>query len=138
MNSMMSGIIEKVSNYRSKSNSIGFSFRYYVEGIIRNPEIKMLSVDGVAPTAENIMNGSYPIVTPIYAVTYEENTNENVEKLLDWILSEEGQYIIEETGYVGITTDYSRYPLKVAGCTNLTEEEGMMLYHILYKLLGKQ
>jgi len=102
-NDMMSGIIEKVSDYRSKSNSIGFSFRYYVEGIIQNPDIKMLSVDGVAPTAENIRNGSYPIVTPMYAVTYEENTNENVDLLLEWILSEEGQYIIEETGYVGVT-----------------------------------
>ncbi len=105
VNSMMSGIIERVSNYKSKSNSIGFSFRYYVEGIINNPDIKMLSVDGVAPTAENIKNGSYSIVTPIYAVTYEENTNENVNKLLDWILSEEGQYIIEKTGYVGIGTE---------------------------------
>lgn len=103
VNSMMSGIIEKVSDYRSKSNSIGFSFRFYVEGIIQNPDIKMLSVDGVAPTAENIRNGSYPIVTPMYAVTYEENTNENVDLLLQWILSEEGQYIIEETGYVGIS-----------------------------------
>lgn len=102
-NDLMSGIIEKVSDYRSKSNSIGFSFRYYVEGIIQNPDIKMLSVDGNAPTAENIRNGSYPIVTPMYAVTYEENTNENVDLLLRWILSEEGQYIIEETGYVGIS-----------------------------------
>ena len=103
VNTMMSGIIEQVSNYRSKSNSIGFSFRYYVEGIIQNPDIKVLSVDGVAPTAENIRNGSYPIVTPMYAVTYEENTNENVDLLLQWILSEEGQYIIEETGYVGVS-----------------------------------
>lgn len=103
VNDLMSGIIEKVSDYRSKSNSIGFSFRFYVEGIIRNPDIKMLSIDGVAPTAENIRNGSYPIVTPIYAVTYEENTNENVDKLLQWVLSEEGQYIIEETGYVGVS-----------------------------------
>lgn len=102
---LMSGIIEKVSNYRSKSNSIGFSFRYYVEGIIQNPDIKMLSVDGVASTAENIKNGRYPIVTPIYAVTYEENDNKNVDKLLEWILSEEGQYIIEETGYVGVASE---------------------------------
>ena len=103
VNTMMSGIIEQVSNYRSKSNSIGFSFRYYVEGIIQNPYIKVISVDGVAPTAENIRNGRYPIVTPMYAVTYEENTNENVDLLLQWILSEEGQYIIEETGYVGVS-----------------------------------
>ena len=102
-NDLMSGIIEQVSNDRSKSNSIGFSCRYYVEGIIQNPDIKVLSVDGVAPTAENIRNGSYPIVTPMYAVTYEENSNENVDLLLEWILSEEGQYIIEETGYVGIS-----------------------------------
>lgn len=102
VNDLMSGIIEKVSNYRSKTNSIGFSFRYYVEGIIKNPDIKMLAVDGFAPTAENIKNGSYPIVTPIYAVTYENNENENVNKMLEWILSGEGQSIIEETGYMGI------------------------------------
>ncbi len=101
VNDLMVGIIERVSNYKSKTNSIGFSFRYYVEGIIKNPDIKMVSVDGIAPTAENIKNVSYPIVTPIYAITYQEQTNENVDKLLNWILSDEGQYIIEETGYVG-------------------------------------
>ena len=104
-NDLMSGIIERVSNYKSKTNSIGFSFRFYVEGIIKNPDIKMVSIDGVAPTAENVKNGSYPVVTPIYAVTYEEQTNGNVDKLLEWILSDEGQYIIEETGYVGIAQE---------------------------------
>lgn len=102
VNDLMSGIIEKVSDYRSKSNSIGFSFRYYVEGIIRNPDIKLLSIDGIYPSVENIKNGSYPITAQLYAVTYEENDNENVDKLIEWVLSEEGQYIIEKTGYVGI------------------------------------
>jgi len=102
VNDLMSGIVEQVSDYRSKSNSIGFSFRYYLEGIIRNPDIKILSIDGVAPTVENIKNGTYPITGPLYAVTYEGNNNENVEKLLEWVLSEEGQEIIEKTGYVGI------------------------------------
>ena len=102
VNDLMSGIIEKVSDYRSSTGSIGFSFRYYVEGIIRNPDIKILSVDGVAPTVENIKNGSYPITTPLYAVTYAGNTNENVPVLLEWILSEEGQEIIERTGYAGV------------------------------------
>ncbi|MBQ4546833.1 MAG: PstS family phosphate ABC transporter substrate-binding protein [Oscillospiraceae bacterium] len=102
VNDLMSGIVEQVSDYRSKSNSIGFSFRYYLEGIIRNPDIKILSIDGIAPTVENIKNGTYPITGPLYAVTYEGNNNENVEKLLEWVLSEEGQEIIEKTGYVGI------------------------------------
>lgn len=102
VDTMMSGIIEQVSDYKSKAGSIGFSFRYYVEGIIKNPDIKLLSIDGIAPTVENIKNGKYPITATLYAVTYEGNDNENVEKLIDWILSEEGQYIIEKTGYVGI------------------------------------
>ena len=102
VNDLMAGIIEQVADYKSKTNSIGFSFRYYVEGIIKNPDIKMISIDGIAPTSENIRNGSYPILTPIYAVSYKENQNGNVDKLLEWILSDEGQYIINETGYVGI------------------------------------
>lgn len=102
VNDLMSGIIEKVSDYRSSTGSIGFSFRYYVEGIIQNPDIKILSVDGMAPTVESIKNGSYPITTPLYAVTYAGNTNENVSVLLEWVLSEEGQEIIERTGYAGV------------------------------------
>lgn len=100
----MGGIIERVADYQSKSGSIGFSFRYYVEGIIKNPDIKMIAVDGIAPTVENVRNKSYPIVTPVYAVTYENNPNPNVKVLIDWILSDEGQYIIEQTGYVGVGT----------------------------------
>ncbi len=98
----MGEMIEMVADYQSRSGSIGFSFRYYVEGIINNPDIKMISVDGVAPTAENIKSSSYPIIAPVYAVTYEGNPNSNVDALLNWMLSDEGQYIIEETGYVGI------------------------------------
>ena len=98
----MGGIAEKVANYRSRSNSMGFSFRYYMEGIIQNPDIKLIAIDGITPTVENIQNGTYPIIAPLYAVTWEGNTNENVQKLLDWVLSPEGQYIIEQTGYTPI------------------------------------
>ena len=105
VNDLMSGIVDVVSKYKNKSSSIGFSFRYYLEGIIKNPDIKMISIDGIAPTVENIKNGTYPITTPLYAVTYKDNPNENVKRLIDWVLSEEGQEIIEKTGYVGIDTN---------------------------------
>ncbi len=98
----MGGIIEQVADYKSVTASIGFSFRFYVEGIIKNPDIKMIAIDGVAPTAENVRNELYPIRTPFYAVTYEENANPNTRRLIDWMLSDEGQYIIEKTGYVGV------------------------------------
>ncbi len=99
---MMGGLITQVSDYKSKPGSIGFSFRYYVEEIIQNPDIKMLSIDGITPSAENIKNGSYPLTEPLYAVSWKGNENKNVDALLAWILSEEGQYIIEKTGYVGV------------------------------------
>ena len=72
-----------------------------MEGIIKNPDIKMIAIDGIAPTAQNVRNGTYPILTPIYAVTYENNPNPNVKKLLDWILSSQGQELLEKTGYIG-------------------------------------
>lgn len=82
--------------------SIGFSFRYYMDGIIGNEKVKMLSLNGVYPDAENIRNGSYPVIAEFYAVYRADNTNENIPVLIDWILSDEGQTIIENSGYVRI------------------------------------
>ena len=99
VNDLMSGIIEEVADYKNYKNSIGFSFRYYLETLIANPNVKMLKIDGIEPTPENITNDTYPITASLYAVTYKENKNENVQKLLNWILSEEGQELVEKTGY---------------------------------------
>jgi len=82
--------------------SIGFSFRYYMDGIVGNQAVKMLALNGVYPSAENIRNGTYPIIAQFYAIYRADNTNENIPLLIDWILSEEGQTIIEKTGYVRI------------------------------------
>lgn len=99
---LMIGIIDKVADYKSTTASIGFSFRYYVEGIIQNPDIKIIAIDGVKPTVKNIQTNTYPIITPLYAVTYKDNPNKNVQVLLDWVLSDEGQKIIKRTGYTPI------------------------------------
>lgn len=82
--------------------SIGFSFRYYMDGIVENDAVKMLSLNGVYPSAENIQNLSYPIVAQFYAIYRADNENENIPTLIEWLLSEEGQTLIEETGYVRI------------------------------------
>lgn len=107
VNDMMVGIIEQVADYRNKTNSIGFSFRYYVEGIIKNPDIKVISIDGITPTVDNIKSETYPIITKLYAVSTANEENPNVQILIDWVLSEEGQRIIEETGYAGIQVSKS-------------------------------
>lgn len=82
--------------------SIGFSFRYYMDGIVENDSVKMLSLNGVYPSAENIRNRSYPIVAQFYAIYRSDNENENIPTLIDWILSDEGQELIEQSGYVRI------------------------------------
>ena len=82
--------------------SIGYSFRYYMEGIVGNEDVKMLALNGVAPTKENIRNRDYPIVAEFYAVYREDNDNPNIPALIDWLLSEEGQALIEASGYVRI------------------------------------
>ncbi len=82
--------------------SIGFSFRYYMDGIVENDAVKMLSLNGVYPSAENIQNRSYPIVAEFYAIYRADNENENIQILIDWLLSDEGQRLIEQTGYVRI------------------------------------
>lgn len=82
--------------------SIGFSFRYYMDGIVGNQKVKMLSLNGVYPSAENIQNGTYPIIAQFYAIYRVDNDNPNIPVLIEWILSEEGQTIIEKSGYVPI------------------------------------
>lgn len=82
--------------------AIGFSFRYYMDGIVGNKGVKMLSLNGVYPSAENIRNKSYPVVAQFYAIYRADNENENIPVLIDWILSDEGQNLIEKSGYVRI------------------------------------
>ncbi len=94
--------IGRKSPFAIIGGSIGFSFRYYMDGIVENDSVKMLSVNGVNPSAENIQNRSYPIVAQFYAIYRADNDNENIPVLIDWFLSEEGQTLIEETGYVRI------------------------------------
>ena len=82
--------------------SIGFSFRYYMDGIVGNDTVKMISLNGIYPSAENIQNRTYPIVTQFYAIYRKDNDNPNIPILIEWLLSDEGQRLIEETGYVRI------------------------------------
>ena len=64
-----------------------------------NDNIKLLAVNGIEPTPENIRSGVYPFTVDVYAVTAGSG-NANTEKLINWILSEQGQKLIELCGYV--------------------------------------
>lgn len=82
---------------------IGFSFRYYVTGMLGEGGVKILTINGVAPTAETIADGSYPIAGNIYAVYRKGETNENVYKAIEFMKSPEGQKIVEQSGYIPLS-----------------------------------
>lgn len=92
-----------VADYTALFGSpIGFSFRYYVTGMLAEGGVKMLSVNGVEPDIENIASGAYPVTSSIYAVYRKGETNENVYKAVDFMLSKDGQDIVEKSGYVPV------------------------------------
>ena len=97
----MGGIIHEVSQYKNYKNAIGYTFRYYSNEMVRNEEIKLLAIDGVEPTKNTIRTNSYPITSQFYIVTRGEAEG-NVRALMDWVLSEQGQELIEQAGYVSI------------------------------------
>lgn len=102
MLSFMGDTQMKIAKQTIVGRKIGYSFRYYVESIVSDGHLKMLSVNGVEPSIENIRNDLYPIVDNFYMVYRKDNTNENISVIKDFVLSEKGQKIIEDTGYVSI------------------------------------
>ncbi|MEI4770134.1 substrate-binding domain-containing protein [Psychrobacillus sp. FJAT-51614] len=97
----MGGIINEVSQYKNFKNAIGYTFHFYSTEMVGNEKIKLLEIDGVEPTKETIRSGAYPIASEFYIVT-AGSENPNVEKLIEWILSEQGQELVEKAGYVPI------------------------------------
>jgi phosphate transport system substrate-binding protein len=95
----MGGIVNRVADYRNYGNSLGFSFRYYVEGLFKHEGVKILKVNGIAPTPENIQNGTYPFIGTAVIVT-AGSANPNVPLLIDWFLSPQGQELVERVGYI--------------------------------------
>ena len=64
-----------------------------------NDSVKALKIDGAEATVENIKNGSYKISRPFNIAT-KENLSEVAKDFVDFILSEDGQKIVEQNGYI--------------------------------------
>ncbi len=105
----MGDIINEVAAYRNHKNALGYSFRFYATEMDSSNQIKLLALNGVEPTKETIRDGSYPITSAFYAITASpigqsapETTDSGLRALLDWILSPQGQQLIEASGYVAL------------------------------------
>ena len=77
-------------------NSMGFVSLGYIDS-----SIKGVKLDGIEPTVENVLSGEYTITRTLYLITNGE-PDELEKAFIDFVLSEEGQNIVEELGYIKI------------------------------------
>ncbi len=78
----------------------------YIGMAYDNPKVRQLAIsyDGknyIEPTRENARSGKYPVVRPLY-LYYSTNNEGKVKPFIDFILSKEGQKIIDKVGFIAI------------------------------------
>lgn len=79
-------------------NAIG-----YVSLANVNDTVKAVKVDGVAPTAEDVSNGSYKLQRPfVMAYKTSSKLSEAAQAFLDYVLGDEGQQIVADLGLVPV------------------------------------
>jgi phosphate transport system substrate-binding protein len=66
-------------------------------GSARKRKVKMLKVNNVAATRENIISGKYPFRRPLYIVV-RKNAKPETRKFVDFVLSKKGQKLISSYG----------------------------------------
>lgn len=89
--------------------------------------VKAVQVDGFVPTAENLRAGSYRLARPFIMVRpgATDWSNPLAEDFMAFILSEDGQQVVEDKGYIGVAGENPYVPaglegtLVVAGSTSV-------------------
>jgi hypothetical protein len=97
----MADIIEDISAYDNSANAIGYSVFYYAKNMYTQPGLKFIAVDDVIPSNETINNREYGFINAFYGVLPLE-PNPLAEAMLTWLLTEEGQQLLTDCGYVPI------------------------------------
>lgn len=64
-----------------------------------NDSVKALQIDGTEATVDNIKNGTYKVARPFNIVT-KSDVSETAQDFINYIMSDEGQAVVEENGYV--------------------------------------
>ena len=87
------------STVEGNENAIAYiSFGYVKDGI------KSVKIDSVEANDENVVAGKYPISRPFLLVNKKDNLSDGAKAFVDFIMSEEGQNIVAEEGFIKATT----------------------------------
>ena len=89
---------ELVQAMAGKPQAIGFSSIGVVDSI---KEIKILPINGVAPTNENVSSGKFPLTRPLNLVT-KTPPSDLVKEFIDFSLSPEAQAIVKQKKFAPV------------------------------------
>lgn len=98
-----------ISTVESDKYSIG-----YISLGSLNKTVKALKIDGIEATTENIKNGKYKIQRP-FNIVIKDNLDEASKDFIDFIMSKDGQDIVEKYGYIKVTEEDKEYKGKAKG-----------------------
>jgi len=96
----MGALVDAVAEYENGPASIGYSYYYYLNNLYKNENIKTLKINGISPENENLISGAYPFSTNYFAVMRSGEADDSpARRLRDYLITPEGQNIIEMAGY---------------------------------------
>lgn len=96
----MNGSKDVVDLIAKTPNAIGYSGMGYATPAVKHLKVSKKKGDkAVEPTIATTLDKSYPIARPMYMYTAGEPAAQ-IKTYLDWIMSDAGQKIVAETGYV--------------------------------------
>ena len=83
-----------------------------------NDSVRAIKVDGVEATTDNVSCGDYTVARPFNIVTGDE-VSENAQDFIEFIMSEEGQAIVSEEGYISVESMGNYNPSGLTGTVTL-------------------
>lgn len=99
----MEGLMEAIKNYEDSASAIGYSVYYYANDMKMAEDLKIISVDGVQPSAETIRSKEYPHISEYYAAIAADEPEDSPARIMyNWLIGEEGQSLISHEGYVSV------------------------------------
>ena len=85
---------------------LGYSVYFYANFMFPHEYVRLVPIEGVAPTSENIAARTYPLFAEVSAVVREDMPADSTAVILrDWLLTDDGQSVIEASGYVPIGSE---------------------------------
>jgi len=99
----MTGLIEVIAAYDNAVNAIGYSFYSYAVDMNKSNSVKLVQIDGIAPSKTTMGDGTYPLTDFNYAVMDKNSANyADARAFVDWMITDDGQRVAADAGYIAV------------------------------------